>query len=434
MGTTKANSAIIHAGYDAKPGTLKAEMNIQSNPLFDELSRELDFPFRRIGSLILCFDEDSRPELEALRQRGEKNGVPGLEILDRARLLEIEPGIGSQAIAALWAPTGGIVCPFRMTMALAENAATNGVQFHLGQTVLAAEERDGVFRVRTSDTVYEANILINAAGVFADELHNMLSAEKLHIIPRAGQYILLDKAVGGMARHTLFQLPTKMGKGVLVTPTVDGNLLMGPTAVDIDDKADVATHREQYEDIVRAAALSIGNVPTRQIITAFTGIRAHSVGDDIIIGHAPDIPGLIDAAGIESPGLTSAPALALRVAELVGELADLQENPAFIPTRKGIPPFHYMSLEERAAMIAKDPRYGNIICRCESVSEGEIVEAIRRPVGARDLDGVKRRVRAGAGRCQGGFCSPLVAAILARELDIPITAVTKFGQGSNIFK
>lgn len=432
MGTTKANSAIVHAGYDAKPGTVKAEMNIKGNSVFDRLSKELDFPFQRIGSLILCFDEASLPELEKLKERGEANGVQGMEIIGRERLPELEPNIGPRVVAALSAPTGGICDPFEMTVALAENAAVNGVEFILGQTVNAIERIDGGYRVRTKDAAYQAKIVVNAAGVFADELHNMVSANKLHIKPRSGQYILMDKMVGSLANHTLFQLPTEMGKGILVTPTVDGNLLIGPTAVDIDDKYDVATRREQYEEIVKIAALSVGTIPTRQIITSFTGLRAHSETDDFIIGHVEDAPGFIDVVGIESPGLTSAPAIGMRVAELVGELMELEPNEAFNPIRKGIPKFREMTSEERSAIIAKDPRYGRIICRCETVSEGEIVEAIHRPIGARDLDGIKRRTRSGAGRCQAGFCSPQVAAILSRELGIPMTAVTKSGPGSEI--
>ncbi|MDL2233323.1 NAD(P)/FAD-dependent oxidoreductase [Ruminococcaceae bacterium OttesenSCG-928-L11] len=432
MGTTKANSAIVHAGYDAKPGTVKAQMNIAGNPMFDQLSKELDFPFKRIGSLILCFDEASMPELEKLLERGRQNGVPGLEIIDRKRLLEMEPHIGDKAVAALYAPTGGIVCPYEMTIALAENAAVNGVEFFLGQEVQAIAKTDAGFVVETQDSRYETKLLINAAGVFADDIHNMLSADKLSIRPRSGQYILMDKVVGNLVSHTLFQLPNEMGKGILVTPTVDGNLLMGPTAVDIDDKLDLATRREQYESILKAAALSVDSIPTRQAITAFTGLRAHSTTDDFIIGYAKDVPGLLDVAGIESPGLTSAPAIGVYVAKLVGERLPLEANPAFIPTREGIKKFRDMTREEQDDAIRANPRYGKIICRCETISEAEIVEAIHRPLGARDLDGVKRRTRSGMGRCQGGFCSPQVAAILSRELDIPLTDITKAGGNSRI--
>lgn len=432
MGTSKANSAIVHAGHDAKPGSIKAKMNLAGNPMFDTLSKELDFPFRRIGSLVLRFEGDPVTGLEELKKRGENNGVKGLEILSREKLLEIEPNIGSSVQDALISPTGGITCPYEMTLALAENAASNGVEFFLGHEVIAISHGKGSFNVKTSAGEFHGKVLINAAGLFADEIHNMLSPEKLRIIPRAGQYALIDKSVDGLIKHTLFQLPGKMGKGILVTPTVDGNVLFGPTATDQDDKLDTGTTPERYGDILRAAGRSLLSIPSGQVITAFTGLRAHSVTDDFIIGHVPGVPGMIDVAGIESPGLSSAPAIGAAVKELAGELIDLQINPRFNPIREGIPKFREMDYEERARMIDKNPAYGRIICRCENVSEAEIIAAIHRYPGARDLDGVKRRVRVGMGRCQGGFCSPQTAMILARELGIPITEVTKSGPGSNI--
>ncbi|MDR2933395.1 MAG: NAD(P)/FAD-dependent oxidoreductase [Oscillospiraceae bacterium] len=432
MGTSKANSAIVHAGYDAKPGTMKARMNMLGNPMFDALSRELDFPFKRNGSLVLCFDDPSRSELEKLKTRGEGNGVPGLEIIDRKELLAMEPHIGSKVLSALFAPTGGIVCPYEMTIALAENAAVNGVSFYLGRLVTGIERTENVFTVTTGNGVFKSRVLINAAGVFADDIHNMLSADKVHIIPRSGQYILMDKNVGGLARHTLFQLPNEMGKGVLVTPTVDGNLLLGPTAVDIDDKNNTATKREQFEDIIRVAGMSMDHLPLRQVITSFTGLRAHSTTDDFMIAPVPDVPGMIDVAGIESPGLTSAPAIGAYVRDLVGECIPLPVNKNFISYREGIARFRDMDIDERNKRIKDNPAYGHIVCRCETISEAEIVCAIHRPLGAKDIDAVKRRTRAGMGRCQGGFCSPQVAAILSRELDIPMTDVMKSGPDTPI--
>ena len=429
-GTSKANSAIVHAGYDAKPGTVKAKMNLAGNPMFDGLSRELDFPFRRCGSLILCFEEELRPELEKLRLRGNENGVPGLRVIDRTELEEMEPNIGQKAVAALYAPTGGIVCPYEMTIALAENARANGVAFHLGLAVTGIERCSDRFVVSAGAKSFSSRVIVNAAGVHADDIHNMVSGERMHIIPRAGQYYLFDRTVGGLVKRTLFQLPTKMGKGVLVTPTIDGNLMAGPTATDLDVKDDFSTNAEEAEKILRAASLTIDNLPTREIITAFTGLRAHSVTDDFIIGHVPDVPGMIDAAGIESPGLTSAPAIGVRVAELVCELLSPALNPNFNPVRHGIPKFREMDTPQRQEAIAKNPSYGKIVCRCESVTEAEVLEAIRR--GAKDIDSVKRRTRAGMGRCQGGFCSPQVLLLLSRELGISPLEVTKFGGQSNI--
>ena len=434
MGSSKANSAIVHAGYDAKPGTNKAAMNIAGNVLFDQLAKDLDFPFVRNGSLILCFDEGDRPELEKLLARGIENGVQGLEIIERAELEKMEPHIGPKVVAALWAPTGGIVCPYEMTIALAENAAENGAEFFFNQAVQQVEKKGDTFVVTTKDKVYESKILINAAGLFADDIHNMLAGadDKIEIKPRSGQYVLMDKKAGHMAKHTLFQLPTAMGKGILVTPTVDGNLLLGPTAVNINDKTDVATYADQYREIIDIAMLSVENIPVRQGITAFTGLRAHCTRDDFVLGHVPGVPGMIDAAGIESPGLTSAPAIGAKMVTFVGELMTLTAKGSFKATRHGIPKFREMSQEERADIIAQNPLYGKIICRCETVSEGEIVAAINRPLGARDVDSVKRRTRSGMGRCQGGFCAPQITAILARELKAPMTEITKAGPGTEL--
>ena len=429
-GTSKANSAIVHAGYDAKPGTQKAEMNMMGNPMFDDLSRELDFPFKRCGSLILCFDDELRGELEALHRRGEENGVPGLRIVERAELEIMEPNIGAKAVAALYAPTGGIVCPFEMTVAFAENARANGVTFHFECEVTGIEKRDDEFIVTAGDESFRSRILINAAGVHADNIHNMLSAERMHIIPRAGQYFLFDRTVGNLANHTLFQLPSKMGKGVLITPTVDGNLMAGPTATDLDDKYNLSTTIEDAEKLLRSASLTIDNLPMREVITAFTGLRAHNVADDFVIGHVPDVPGMINAAGIESPGLTSSPAIGVTVANLVYDLLSPAKNPNFNGIRHGIPKFREMSTEQRRKAIAQNPSYGKIICRCESVTEAEVLEALKR--GARDIDAVKRRTRAGTGRCQGGFCSPSVLSLLSQELGISPTEVTKSGGKSNI--
>ena len=434
MGSSKANSAIVHAGYDAKPGTNKAAMNLAGNAMFDQLAKDLEFPFVRNGSLILCFDENDRPELEKLLARGIQNGVQGLEIVERARLEEMEPHIGPKAVAALWAPTGGIVCPYEMTIALAENAAENGAEFFFGQAVTGLEKKGDTFVVTTEDAVYESKIIINAAGLFADVIHNMLAGadDQLEIQPRSGQYLLLDKKAGYLAGHTLFQLPTAMGKGILVTPTVDGNLLLGPTAVDVEDKHDVATYADQHREIIEIANLSVENLPVRQGITSFTGLRAHCTRDDFVLGHVPGVRGMIDAAGIESPGLTSAPAIGTGMVKFVGELMTLTPKENFIATRRSIPKFREMSRAEQAEMIAENPLYGKIICRCETVSEGEIVAAIHRPLGARTLDSIKRRTRSGMGRCQGGFCAPQITAILARELKIPMTAVTKTGPGTEL--
>ena len=431
-GTSKANSAIIHSGYDANNGTLKAKFNVQGNRMMDALSRELDVPFKRIGSLTICTEESKLPELEALKERGEKNGVEGLEVLDRNAVLQLEPNIGDEVVGALWAPTAGIVCPFKLTIAFAENAAVNGAQFRFNEQVQNICRKDDMWQVVTDQGEYTAAVVVNAAGVYSDELNNMVSEHKLHITPRRGDYILLDRAAEGYVRHTIFQLPTKLGKGVLVTPTVHGNTIVGPTAVDIEDKESTATTAEGIDSVIAKSALSINNLPTRQVITSFAGLRSHEDGGEFIIGEAEDAPGFYNCAGISSPGLSAAPAIGVHVAGLIRDRLNLENNEDFIAERKDILDPKKLSIKERNELIKKEPSYGAIVCRCESVTEGEIIDAIHRPVGALSLDGVKRRTRAGMGRCQSGFCSPKVMEILRRELEIDLTEVTKCGGDSII--
>ena len=426
-GTSKANSAIVHSGYDAKNGSLMAHYNVRGNAMMDEICRDLDVPFQRIGSLTVCTDADDIPKLEELRLRGEKNGVPDLRVLSREEALELEPHLADGVVAALYAPTAGIICPFKLTVAYAENAAVNGAEFRFDEAVQKINSDGGLWHIVTDQGAYTARAVVNAAGVHADELNNMVSDCKLHITPRRGDYILLDRAVGGYVRHTVFQLPTKFGKGVLVTPTVHGNTIVGPTAVDIEDKENTATTAAAIGDVITKSAISIKNLPTRQVITSFAGLRAHEDGHEFIIGVAEDAEGFFNCAGIESPGLSSAPAIAVDVAAMIRDNLDLSEKEDFIPTRKDILNPNHLTIEEHNALIRENPAYGTIICRCESVTEGEIIDAIRRPVGARTLDGVKRRTRAGMGRCQAGFCSPKVMDILVRELGIGMEDVRKSG-------
>ena len=431
-GTSKANSGIVHSGYDAHNGTLKARFNIEGNRMMGDVCDELDVPFDRIGSLTVCTNEKNIADLEALRERGEKNGVEGLRILDRAELLAMEPHIGDEVVAALYAPTAGVICPFKLTIAFAENAAVNGAEFRFDSEVKKVYCDDGVWHVVTDDREFTTAVVVNAAGVYADVFHNMVSAKKLRITPRRGDYILLDRAVQGFVSHTVFQLPTKLGKGVLVTPTVHGNTIVGPTAVDMDDKECTATFADGIDSVIEKSALSVKALPTRQVITSFAGLRAHEDGGDFILGEPDDAPGFFDCAGIESPGLTASPAIGVYIAELIRKKYSLSKREDFIAQRKDILNPSTLSLEERNELIRREPAYGNIICRCESVTEGEILDAIRRPVGARSLDGVKRRTRAGMGRCQAGFCSPKVMEILRRERNIDLTEVTKSGGKSKI--
>ena len=442
-GTSKANSGIVHAGFDARPGTKKAWLNVKGNAMMEALCRDLDVPFIRNGSLVLCPSDiqakDGRPDpdgmntLKHLLEQGRQNGVPGLKILDRKQLHETEPNLADTAAAALYAPTGGIVCPFTLTIALAENACANGAQIRLNEEVLdIAALPGGCFAVTTDREILKTRAVVNAAGVYADTIHNMVSAQPIRITPRRGQYCLFDHEAADCVRHTVFQLPTKMGKGVLVTPTAHGNLLIGPTAEEIRDKEDTATTRAGLEEVFAKAKETLADVPYRQVITSFAGLRAHSDTDDFIIGEICDVPGFFDAAGIESPGLTCAPAIGDLVASQVARKLNAELKPDFNGKRKGITQVHKLPLAERAALIRENPAYGNIICRCEMISEGEILDAIHAVPPARSLDAVKRRTRAGMGRCQSGFCMIRVMEILRREWQTDMSEVTKCGGASAV--
>ncbi len=433
-GASGANSGIVHAGYDAKPGTQKSRFNLLGNPLFDQLSRDLDFPFRRNGSLILAFNRDDLDRLEVLRRQGSDNGLAGMEILSREKVLEMEPNLGPGVTHALHAPAGGIVCPYEMTIAMAENAAENGVVFRFGQEVVGVEKMPGGFILHTPDEEYRTRVLINAAGVYSGDINNRLSAKKIAIQPRRGEYCLLDRSVGGLVRHTLFQVPGKMGKGVLVTPSVDGNILIGPTSEDVDIRDYPPTSADGLAYVLEMAAKDVVQLPVREIITSFAGLRAHSVDDDFIIEASPDVPGLITLAGIESPGLTSAPAIALRAAELADEMTGASLRPDFKPVRRAPPRFRHLSEAARADLIKKDPDYGRIVCRCENVTKAEVIAALRSPLGVRHLDAIKRRTRVGMGRCQAGFCSMRLPAIIAETCGVSLTEVRKSGEGSELLR
>ena len=438
-GTTKANSAIVHAGFDAKSNTIKGILNAKGNSMFDKLSKDLDFPFKNNGSLVLCFDEADKENLELLKKQGEVNGVPGLQILSGEETREMEPNISEKVVAALFAPTGGIVCPYEMNIAMAENSFMNGVEFKFGAEVEAIKKIDGGYSLLINESkpgkdkiTLEAKVIINAAGLYSDVINNYISEEKFNIIPRKGEYCLFDKAVGNLVAKTIFQLPTKLGKGILVTPTVDGNLLIGPNAIDVEDKENFDTTKEGLDDIIDKAKLSLKNIPTNQIITSFSGLRAKSETNDFIISEVKNLPGFINVAGIDSPGLTSAPAIAEMVASMAVEILKATLKEDFISTRKGIVRFRELNNEERDALIKSNPEYGRVICRCEVVTEGEIKDAIRRPLGAKTIDGVKKRTRAGMGRCQAGFCTSRVVDILSKELNLPPTEITKSGRKSSL--
>lgn len=427
-GTSKANSGIVHGGFDAKPGTLKAKLNVLGNQMMDEMAEKLDFPFRRNGAMVVCQSKEEMAVLEELMERGKKNGVEGMEMLSRSQALLLEPNLADTVYAAIHIPSSGIVCPFEMNLAYAENAVQNGVQFHLETEVKQIEKMENGFRVLTDKGMFETRFLINAAGVYADIFHNMVSREKIHITPRRGEYCLLDKNAGNLVERTIFQIPTPKGKGVLVTPTVHGNLLIGPTAADITDKEGTETTSDGLEEVMKKCTKSVKNIPKRQIITSFAGLRAHEDDGDFIIQEVKDAKGFIDVAGIESPGLSSVPAIGVYVRDIMAGLTELCEKKELCEHRKRITRISELSREEQNGLIQENPAYGQIVCRCEGVTMGEILDAIHRPLGATTLDGIKRRTRAGMGRCQAGFCTPKNMELLAEELHLELKDIRKTGR------
>lgn len=432
-GTTKANSAIVHAGYDAEPNSLKAYFNVKGNEIMEDLCKELDVPFERIGSYVLALNDNEISVLENLKQSGIENGVPGLEIISKEEIKKREPNISDNVVAALYAPTGGIVGPWELAIAMMENAMDNGVDLKLNQKVLSIEKLDSGYEITTNRDKFQSKYVINAAGVYADDIHNMVAKPKFKITPRKGEYYLLDKKAGDHVNSVIFQSPSDLGKGVVVLPTIHGNLLIGPDAQNLDDKLNLSTNSENLKYVKESANKAVKDIPYWDVITSFVGLRAGSDIGDFIIEEIKDAPGFIDVAGIESPGLTAAPAIGEYVASLLKNIdKNFAINKNFNPTRRIHYTFMELSDEEKIKLIKKDSKYGNIICRCENVTEGEIVDIIHRNAGATTIDGVKRRARPGGGRCQGGFCQPKVMEILARELNIDITEVLKDKLGSNV--
>ena len=434
MGASRANSAIVHAGYDCEPGTNMARVNVKGNALFDSWCEELNVPLKRIGSLVVAFSEEEMQAVHKLYDYGIKNGVPGVEVLDKAQTLEKQPGLADNTVGSLWAPTGAITCPYELTIACAENAHDNGVEFYFETGVEKITTLPDAVEVETAGSaIFRAKYVVNAAGLFADEISRMMGDDSFKITGRKGEYVLLDRAASDFVKRVVFQAPSKLGKGVLVSPTVDGNAFVGPTAWDDSGKEDTAVTQEGINALKTAGAKSMPLVPFNRPITSFAGIRAVPSTGDFVLGQSPANARLIQAAGISSPGLSSAPAIAEEtVASLEKAGLVLAEKKEFIPARVHAKPFRSMTNEERAEAIAKDPRYGRIICRCETVTEAEIVHAIERMLGTPTLDGVKRRTRAGMGRCQGGFCSPRVMELIAKHGGVPFEKITKNGGKSRL--
>ncbi len=429
MGATRANSAIIHAGYDPLPGTLMARLNVEGNRMTPALCAALSVPFQKIGSLVLAFSEAELKTLQALFTRGTQNGVPELHLLGADELRRLEPAVSKEALGALYAPSAGIVNPWEYALALAEVAVQNGAELRRSSPVTALKKRDGYYEIQAGGTLFQARCVINAAGLESGRIHEMLCPKAFTIAPNSGEYYLMDKTEGTRARHVLFQCPNKDGKGVLIAPTVHGNLIVGPNARPTDGKR-VNTTAEGLQFVKETAAKTMKTIDYRQTIRTFAGVRANSDQADFFIQESA--PGFIDLACIKSPGLTAAPAIGLYCLELLRKAGlPLQKNNAAKTKRTQIR-FKQLSTAEKKALIRENPLYGRVICRCETITEGEITAAIHSPIPPCSVDGVKRRAGTGMGRCQGGFCGPKVLDILSRERGIPPLAILKDGANSEI--
>ena len=429
MGASKANSGIIHGGFDPLPGTLKAKLNVQGIPLLFRAAEELAVPYRKNGSLVVAFGKEEEPTIDMLYRRGMQNGVTGQQILTGEEARALEPALSRDVTRALRVPGSGIISPYELAIAATGNAMDNGATLIRNFEVAAICRKGGVFTVSSSGGAsVQCRYFVNCAGGYADRIAAMAGDDFFRVIPRAGEYLLLDKNEGRTGFHTVFQIPTKEGKGILVTPTADGNLLLGPTASRVDSPAGTETTAAGLSKVAELAKKSIPGVNTRAVITSFTGVRASTEGGDFLLRRSERVPGLIHAAGIDSPGLSACAAIA---AYLVGLLRKsgltAEENPDFNGKRRDMHAFRKMNEEEKDAFIRRNPAYGRIVCRCETVSEGEILEALRQEPRALDTDGVKRRTRAGMGRCQGGFCLPRVAELIAEETQKPMAEITKKG-------
>lgn len=444
-GTTKANSGIVHAGFDAQTGTLKAKLNVKGCAMMEDLCKELHVPYEKNGSLVVAFEESEMETVKVLYDRGIANGVPEMEIIDQSALRALEPNISDKAVGALHAKSAGIVSPYELAIAAAECAVSNGVELVRNFEVSGVSFADGEFTItgnRIPDCKckceqsgeIKAKLVINAAGLFADDIAKMFDGEVFETVPRLGEYGLLDRSCSSLCSSTIFQCPNEMGKGILVTPTAHHNILVGPSAADIVDKEDVSVRVGELRNVFKVATKSVPSVSMRDMITSFAGLRSHLVTNDFYIDKSKTNDKFINLIGIESPGLASSPAIAEYVREMVIDTLDIKPTVRadFNPSRKAPVIFRELSKEEQKKLIEKNPAYARIVCRCETITEGEIRDAVNAPAGAIDVDGVKRRTRAGMGRCQGGFCGSKVMEIISEELGKPINQISKFGGKSDI--
>ena len=425
-GATKANSAIVHAGFDAKENTLKAKLNVKGSKMMPKVAKDLGVKYINNGSLVVGFNDEDKKSLESLLVRGNANKVDGLKLLNREEILKLEPNIGNNVTCALYAPTGAIICPYDLAVSAIGNAMDNGLELKCNFEITEIQDKSDYYILKSNSDEISSKYIINCAGLYSDKIAKLVEDNTFSVHPRKGEYLLLDNECGSIISHTIFVTPSKMGKGILVSPTVDGNLLLGPTAIDGEDKTDKDTSVEFFASIFDIAERSVSNIPRNKTITSFSGLRSVGSTGDFIINNPKR--NYINVAAIESPGLSASPAIAEYVCDLLKETGlDLikKENP--ITTRKSMHAFREATIEEKNQMIKENPAYGKIICRCEQVTEGEILDAIRTNPKATDLDGIKRRTRAQMGRCQGGFCSPYIIELLSNELNLPYEKITKKG-------
>ena len=429
---SKSNSAIIHTGYDATPGTLESQLVVAANPMYDELTRDLEIPFQRIGAILPAFTEEQFEKLPAIKEKAFQNHVYDVEYLSKEELLEREPELNTEVKGGLFIPRESIIDPFIHVQALAENANENGVEFLLNTEVTDIIVEAGEIKaVETSAGTIETDYVVNAAALQCDEIAAMVGKAEYKVVARRGQFYILDKNTSCKVNHIVLPIPTKVTKGKLMTPTIHGNMLVGPTAEDLDNKVDVSVTTEGLDSIYADVSKMIPGVNVRDTITQYSGLRPNRTPEGLHVDVYDDLKGYVNLSGVRSTGLTLSVAMGKYVVEKLKEIGcplALKEN--FKATRKGIPIFHKMSREAQEEMIQKNPLYGTVICRCETITEGEIVDAIRRPLGAKTVDAVKRRVRAGMGRCQAGFCGPRVLEILARELKVSPELINKNLKGS----
>lgn len=429
-GTTKANSAILHAGYDPEPGTLMARLNVKGVAMAKDICQRLDVPYKQCGSLVLALSESELPHLEHLYNNGIANGVPELRLLTAAEALELEPNLSPEVAGALLAPSAAIVSPWEYALAMAEVAVRNGVELRLRCPVTAVERTaDGVFALATPAGTVSARYVINAAGVNCEKVHAMVEKPYFRVQPTRGEYYLLDKSEGARVSRVIFQCPNELGKGVLVSPTVHGNLIVGPNAEPVADGENTACTGNGLAYVAAAARRSVPNVNFGESIRNFAGVRANTDADDFIIEEKD---GFIDLAGMKSPGLSAAPAVAEEAVAILRAKGELKTAKADYKDGRARVRFKSLTPEQKAGLVVQNPAYGRVICRCETITEGEILDAVHSEIPATTIDGVKRRAGAGMGRCQGGFCGPRVLEILCRELGISPLDVLQDKDGTNV--